>query len=127
MGFGHRVYKAEDPRARHLRDRARELGEKKGQPQWIQILTHLEQNAMLPYQKKGIFVNVDFYAGAIYCLLEIPEDLFVPIFALGRIPGWTLQCMEQYADNVLIRPLTSYVGPRGLKYTPIEGRGEGNA
>jgi len=122
MGFGHRVYRAEDPRARHLRDRSRELGRKKGQPQWIQILTHLEQNAMRPYQAKGIFVNVDFYAGSIYYLLEIPDDLFVPIFVLGRVPGWTLQCMEQYANNILIRPLTEYVGSMDLEYVPLDER-----
>jgi len=123
MGFGHRVYRAEDPRARHLRDRSRILSEKKGQPQWFQILTHLEQKVMRPYQEKGIFVNVDFYAGSIYYLLGIPDDLFIPIFALGRIPGWTLQCMEQYSDNILIRPLTEYTGPMDLEYVPIEERG----
>ncbi|MCZ6534907.1 MAG: citrate (Si)-synthase [Chloroflexi bacterium] len=123
MGFGHRVYKAEDPRARHLRDRSEELSRKKGQPQWFRILAHLEQNVMRPYQEKGIYVNVDFYAGSIYYLMGIPDDLFVPIFVLGRIPGWTLQCMEQYADNVLIRPLMEYTGPMDLEYVPLEERG----
>jgi citrate synthase len=121
MGFGHRVYKAEDPRARHLRERSRWLGERKGQPQWFQILEALHA-AMRPYQQKGIFVNVDFYAGSIYYLLGIPEDLFVPIFALGRIPGWTLQVIEQYRNNILLRPLLKYVGPRDLEYVPIERR-----
>jgi 2-methylcitrate synthase len=121
MGFGHRVYKAEDPRARHLRERSRRLGEKKGQPQWFQILEAL-YDAMRPYQAKGIFVNVDFYAGSIYYLLGIPEDLFVPIFALGRVPGWTLQVVEQYRNNILLRPLLQYVGPRNLDYVPIERR-----
>ena len=123
MGFGHRVYKAEDPRAGHMRDRSEVLSRKKGQPQWFQILAHLEQKVMRPYQDKGIFVNVDFYAGSIYYLLDIPDDLFVPIFAMGRIPGWTLQCMEQYADNILIRPLTEYIGPMDLEYVPLEERG----
>ena len=123
MGFGHRVYKAEDPRAVHMRDRSEVLSRKKGQPQWFQILAHLEQKVMRPYQDKGIFVNVDFYAGSIYYLLDIPDDLFVPIFAMGRIPGWTLQCMEQYADNILIRPLTEYIGPMDLEYVPLEERG----
>lgn len=123
MGFGHRVYKAEDPRARHMRLRSKDLSEQKGQPQWFQILAHLEQNVMAPYRAKGIFVNVDFWAGSIYYLLDIPDDLFVPIFAIGRIPGWTLQCMEQYDDNILIRPLTEYVGPMDLEYVPIEERG----
>ena len=122
MGFGHRVYKAEDPRARHLRDRSRDLGEKMGQPNWFQILRYLEEKVMVSYRSKGIFVNVDFFAGSIYHLLEIPEDLFISIFALGRIPGWTLQCVEQYRDNILIRPLLDYQGPMDLEYVPIEQR-----
>ena len=123
MGFGHRVYRAEDPRARHLRERSRKLGEKLGQPGWFQILTHLEQETMLPYRDRGICVNVDFFAGSIYYLLNIPEDLFISIFALGRIPGWTLQCVEQYNDNILIRPLLEYSGEMDLEYVPVEQRG----
>ncbi len=123
MGFGHRVYRAEDPRARHLRERSRDLGEKMGQPHWHQILRYLEEQIMVPYRAKGIFVNVDFFAGSIYNLLGIPEDLFISIFALGRIPGWTLQCVEQYRDNILIRPLLDYQGPMDLEYVPIEQRG----
>jgi citrate synthase len=122
MGFGHRVYRAEDPRARHLRERSRKLGEKLGHPEWFQILTHLEQETMVPYRAKGICVNVDFFAGSIYYLLGIPDDLFISIFALGRIPGWTLQCVEQYEDNILIRPLLEYVGEMDLEYVPIEQR-----
>ena len=122
MGFGHRVYKAEDPRARHLRDRSRALGEKKGQPHWFQILTYVEDEVMVAYRDRGIFVNVDFFAGSIYYLLEIPDDLFISIFALGRIPGWTLQCVEQYEDNMLIRPLLEYSGDMDLDYVPIEQR-----
>ena len=122
MGFGHRVYRAEDPRARHLRERAQALGEKKGEPRWFQILSHLEQKTMLPYRDRGICVNVDFFAGAIYYLLDIPDDLFISIFALGRIPGWTLQCVEQYKDNILIRPLLEYTGEMDLEYVPIEAR-----
>ena len=123
MGFGHRVYRAEDPRARHLRERSRDLGEKMGQPHWFQILRYLEEQIMVPYRAKGIFVNVDFFAGSIYNLLGIPEDLFISIFALGRIPGWTLQCVEQYRDNILIRPLLDYQGPMDLEYVRIEQRG----
>jgi citrate synthase len=123
MGFGHRVYKAEDPRARHLRERSKVLGEKMGQPHWFQILTYLEEDVMKPYRSRGIYVNVDFFAGSIYYLLGIPDDLFIPIFALGRVPGWALQCVEQYEDNILIRPLLEYTGPMDLEYTPIEQRG----
>ena len=122
MGFGHRVYKAEDPRARHLRERSRALGEKMGHPEWFQILTYLEDEVMVPYRSRGIFVNVDFFAGSIYYLLGIPDDLFISIFALGRIPGWTLQCMEQYGDNILIRPLLEYSGEMDLEYVPIDQR-----
>ena len=122
MGFGHRVYKAEDPRARHIRELSRGLGEKLGEPKWFQILQALVE-AMKPYQARGIFVNVDFFAGSVYHLMRIPEDLFVPIFALGRIPGWTLQVMEQYENNILIRPLLYYEGPKDLEYIPIEQRG----
>ena len=122
MGFGHRVYRAEDPRARHLRERSRKLGEKLGQPGWFQILTHLEQETMLPYRDRGICVNVDFFAGSIYYLLNIPDDLFISIFALGRIPGWTVQCVEQYNDNILIRPLLEYSGDMDLEYVGIDQR-----
>ncbi|PKB64114.1 MAG: citrate (Si)-synthase [SAR202 cluster bacterium Io17-Chloro-G2] len=123
MGFGHRVYKAEDPRARHLRERSRALGEKMGHPEWFQILTYLEDKVMVPYRSRGIFVNVDFFAGSIYYLLGIPDDLFISIFALGRIPGWALQCVEQYNDNMLIRPLLEYSGEMDLEFLPIEQRG----
>jgi citrate synthase len=122
MGFGHRVYKAEDPRARHLRERSKALGEKMGQPKWFEILTYLEENVMSKYRDRGIFVNVDFFAGSIYYLLGIPDDLFISIFTLGRIPGWTLQCLEQFDDNILIRPLLEYTGGMDLEYTPIESR-----
>ena len=123
MGFGHRVYKAEDPRARHLRERSRALGDKVGQPHWFQILNYVEEEVMVRYRSRGIFVNVDFFAGSIYYLLDIPDDLFISIFALGRIPGWTLQCAEQYADNILIRPLLEYAGEMDLEYVPVEQRG----
>ncbi|PKB65967.1 MAG: citrate (Si)-synthase [SAR202 cluster bacterium Io17-Chloro-G4] len=122
MGFGHRVYKAEDPRARHLRDRSRELSQKVGQPHWFQILTYVEEEVMVAYRNRGIFVNVDFFAGSIYYLLGIPDDLFISIFALGRIPGWTLQCAEQFEDNILLRPLMEYIGEMDLEYTPIAQR-----
>ena len=121
MGFGHRVYKAEDPRARHMRKPSRSLGEAKGQPQWFQILSKL-QEVMQPYQKRGIFVNVDFYAGSVYYLMGIPDDLFISIFALGRIPGWTLNVVEQFSNNILIRPRLEYTGPMDVEYVPIDQR-----
>ena len=122
MGFGHRVYRAEDPRARHLRERSRDLSEKVGQPKWFQILTYVEEVAMVPYRERGIYVNVDFFAGSIYYLLGIPEDLFISIFAMGRIPGWTVQVMEQFSDNILLRPRLLYQGPMDVEYVPIDQR-----
>jgi citrate synthase len=121
MGFGHRVYKTEDPRARELRDVARELGHKKGNDRWFQILQEIER-AMEPYRSRGIYPNVDFYAGAVYSLLGIPEEQFIPMFAVGRMPGWVAHVLEQFEDNVLIRPLLEYTGPRHLRYVPIDAR-----
>jgi citrate synthase len=121
MGFGHRVYRAEDPRARHMREKSKALGQELGHQEWYEILQQVESD-MSPYQSRGIFVNVDFYAGSVYALLEIPNDLFVPIFAIGRIPGWCVEVLEQYDNNMLIRPLLQYTGPMSMEYKPIEQR-----
>jgi citrate synthase len=121
MGFGHRVYRAEDPRARHMREKSRSLGEELGHHEWYEILQQVEKD-MSPYQSRGIFVNVDFYAGSVYALLEIPNDLFVPIFAIGRIPGWCVEVLEQYDNNMLIRPLLKYTGPMDQQYVPLDQR-----
>jgi citrate synthase len=121
MGFGHRVYRAEDPRARHMRAGVEKLSREMGQPQWYQILEALVE-AMKPYARHGINVNVDFYAGVVYFLNGIAEDLFVPVFAAGRVPGWTVQVLEQLENNILIRPLTLYNGPEPRAYTPIDSR-----
>jgi len=120
-GFGHRVYKAEDPRARHMRDGVEKLGREMGQPQWYEILQAVVE-AMKPYARHGINVNVDFYSGVAYFLHGIPTDLFVPIFAVGRVPGWTVQVLEQFDNNILIRPLMEYTGPGVLEYVPIDKR-----
>jgi len=122
MGMGHRVYKVEDPRARHMRQRARELGERLGQPKWYRILERIAE-VTAPLRAKGISLNVDFYAGAVYYLLDISEDLFVCLFAMGRMPGWIAHVLEQWRDNVLIRPLLRYTGPLDLQYIPIDQRG----
>ena len=121
-GFGHRVYRAEDPRARHMREGVKRLSEEMGQPKWYQILEALVKE-MAPYARHGVNVNVDFYSGVIYHLNGIPNDLFVPIFAVGRVPGWTVQILEQQANNILIRPLTLYNGPAPRAYVPIDQRG----
>lgn len=116
MGFGHRVYRTEDPRARHMREGVRHLSEEMGQPKWYAILEAVVA-AMKPYARLGVNVNVDFYAGVVYYLHGIPADLFVPIFAVGRTPGWCVSVVEQTANNILIRPLTLYTGPDPREYT----------
>ena len=122
MGFGHRVYKSVDPRSIHLHDDAKALGERKGQPKWFSILQEVME-VMKPYAKRGICQNVDFFSGTIYYLMGIPSDLFISIFAMGRIPGWTVQIMEQFENNILLRPRLVYVGDMDNKYVPIEERG----
>ncbi len=120
-GFGHRVYRAEDPRARHMREGVERLSKEMGQPHWYEILQAVVE-AMKPYARHGVNVNVDFYAGVVYYLHQVPEDLFVPIFAIGRVPGWTVQVLEQLENNILLRPLTLYNGPEPRDYVPIEKR-----
>jgi citrate synthase len=120
-GFGHRVYRAEDPRARHMRAGVEKLSREMGEPRWYEILQAVVK-AMAPYARHGVNVNVDFYSGVVYHLLGIPRDLFVPIFAIGRVPGWTVQALEQLENNILIRPLTLYTGPEPRAYVPIENR-----
>ncbi len=121
MGFGHRVYRSEDPRAKHLEDGVQMLSKEKGDPSWYEILVAVK-DAMEPYRRRGINANVDFYAGVIYHLLGIPTDLFVPIFAVGRIPGWTIQVLEQYKNNILLRPLLHYNGEESRPYINIDSR-----
>jgi citrate synthase len=120
-GFGHRVYRAEDPRARHMRAGVEKLSREMGEPKWFNILEAVVK-AMAPYARHGIHVNVDFYSGVVYHLLGVPRDLFVPIFAIGRIPGWTTQVLEQLENNILIRPLTLYAGPELRPYVPLSQR-----
>ena len=120
-GFGHRVYRAEDPRARHMREGVRKLGEEMGAPIWYEILQGVVE-AMKPYSRHGLNVNVDFYSGVIYQLHNIPMDLYVPIFAIGRMPGLVIQCIEQQRGNILIRPLTLYNGPELRDYVDMSDR-----
>ena len=120
-GFGHRVYRTEDPRARHMRDGVERLSKEMGQPRWFEILQAVV-TAMAPYARHGVNVNVDFYSGVVYHLLGIKRDLFVPIFAIGQVPGWVVQVLEQLENNILIRPLTLYNGPDARAYVPIGQR-----
>jgi len=108
-GFGHRVYHTEDPRATHLRRMSKELGEKAGNTRWFEMSRRIEQ---LVSGEKKLYANVDFYSASTYYTLGIDIDLFTPIFAVSRISGWTAHCLEQYANNRLIRPRTDYIGPQ---------------
>jgi citrate synthase len=119
MGFGHRVYRTEDPRATHLRRMSRELGEKRGEPQWYEMSRQVEQTVKA---EKGLYANVDFYSASTYHNLGIPTDLFTPVFAISRMSGWTAHVLEQYGNNRLIRPRADYVGPRHVPYTPLDER-----
>ena len=120
-GFGHRVYRAEDPRARHMRAGVERLSKEMGQPKWFEILQAVVA-AMAPYARHGVNVNVDFYSGVVYHLLGIKRDLFVPIFAIGRLPGWVVQVLEQLENNILLRPLTLYNGPDARTYVSLDRR-----
>ena len=120
MGIGHRVYKALDPRAPHLRTMAVKLSEELGEPKWIRMS---ERIAARMKEKKGLNANVDFYSATVYYSLGIPTDMFTPIFAIARTSGWTAHVLEQLADNRLYRPLSEYVGPPvGKKFVPIDER-----
>src|SRR4030095_16169211 len=119
MGFGHRVYKNGDPRAKHLKVLSRKLCELTGQPHWYEMSEKLER---LVFEKKGILPNVDFYSATSYWCLGIPPDLYTPIFACSRVAGWIAPLFEQYADNDLIRPRALYTGPREAHWTPLERR-----
>ncbi|HEX9697360.1 MAG TPA: citrate synthase [Actinomycetota bacterium] len=121
MGFGHRVYKTEDPRATHLRGLSKEIGEAFGDTRWYEISLEVEKTVM---DEKGLYPNVDFFAASVYYCLGLPIDLFTPIFAASRMAGWTAHAREQYADNRLIRPESEYIGPRNQHYVPIDQRGE---
>jgi 2-methylcitrate synthase len=119
MGFGHRVYRTEDPRATVLRRMSEELGRNAGQPQWFEMSKRIED---LMIREKKINANVDFYSASAYYVLGIPVDLYPLVFAVSRISGWTAHVLEQYASNKLIRPLAEYTGPLDLKYVSIEQR-----
>ena len=119
-GFGHRVYKTEDPRATHLRQMSRELGKRGGNTAWFDMSQRIE--ALVKGEKK-LNPNVDFYSASTYYALGIPIDLYTPIFAVSRISGWTAHVLEQYANNRLIRPRADYTGPSyPQRFTPLEQR-----
>jgi citrate synthase len=119
MGFGHRVYRTEDPRATHLREMSRRLGESTGQSEWYEISRRVEETML---DRKGINCNVDFYCASVYYVLGLPLDLYTPLFAMGRVGGWSAHVLEQLSDNRLIRPRAEYVGQTDGSWTPVDGR-----
>ena len=119
MGFGHRVYRTEDPRATHLRRLSKEAGERAGNTAWYEMSQVIERTVM---DKKGLNPNVDFYSASMYYSLDLPLHLFTPIFACSRISGWTAHVLEQYRNNRLIRPRAEYTGATDLRYVPIDQR-----
>ncbi|HLX84819.1 MAG TPA: citrate synthase [Terriglobales bacterium] len=119
-GFGHRVYHTEDPRATHLRQMSRDLGQSSGDPRWFDYSEKIENFVKAD---KNLNANVDFYSASTYQTLGIDVDLFTPIFAVSRVGGWTAHVIEQLDDNRLIRPRADYLGPvYPQKYVPVEKR-----
>jgi citrate synthase len=118
MGFGHRVYKTEDPRATHLRRMSAELAAA-GDDTYYRMSRRMEEVVLA---EKGLYPNVDFFAATVYHYLGIPTELFTPVFSASRMAGWTAHVIEQHADNRLIRPDSEYIGDRGLNWVPLDAR-----
>lgn len=119
MGFGHRVYKEGDPRAKWLKRLSRQLADETGNPKWYEMSNQMEERMT---EEKGLLPNVDFYSASVYTYMDIPRDLFTPIFAMSRVSGWIAHILEQYANNRLIRPRAEYTGPQKRSYTPMGQR-----
>lgn len=118
-GFGHAVYRTEDPRAKVLRAHAEQLSRQSGETRWFEIAREVER---VMRANSKVFPNVDLYSGIVYDLMKIPVELYTPLFACSRVVGWTAHILEQWSDNRLIRPRANYTGPMGLSYVPIEER-----
>jgi len=119
MGFGHRVYRTDDPRATVLRGLSEQLGKERGDTTWFDISRNVERKVRAD---KKLYANVDFYSASTYHVMGIPTDLFTPVFAISRMAGWTAHILEQYGNNRLIRPRAEYTGPRNVPYVPINER-----
>lgn len=119
MGFGHRVYKNGDPRAKWLREMSKALTKQVGREELFQMSVKIEE---MVTKEKGLMPNVDFYSASVYISLGLEPDLFTPIFAISRMSGWTAHIMEQYENNRLIRPRAEYTGPVNQHYVPIDQR-----
>jgi len=118
-GFGHRVYKTEDPRATHLRRMSKELCAQAGQPQWYEWSAKMEE---IVKAEKGLNANVDFYSASVYYVLGFPPDMYTCLFAVARMSGWTAHVIEQLSNNRIIRPESEWIGPNNVPYVPIEER-----
>lgn len=119
MGFGHRVYKEGDPRAKFLKNMSLELGKLKGETRWYEMSVKIEK---MMVEEKKLLPNVDFFSASTYYSLGIPIELFTPVFTVSRMSGWIAHILEQLADNRLIRPRAEYVGPVDQHYIPIDQR-----
>jgi citrate synthase len=119
MGFGHRVYKSQDPRAAYLRQMSAELGPASGDDTYYRMSRRMEEVVLA---EKGLYPNVDFYAATVYHYLRIPTDLFTPVFSVSRMAGWTAHVIEQHADNALIRPDSEYIGESERSWMPLDAR-----
>jgi citrate synthase len=122
MGFGHRIYKAYDPRATHLQVLAKKLAEETGNTALYDKSKAIENAMNTAVAAKGIYPNVDFYSATTYHCIGLPLDLFTPMFVIARIGGWAGHVIEQMSDNRLYRPDVDYKGPHAVKYTPIAQR-----
>jgi citrate synthase len=120
MGFGHRVYRQGDPRAKHLKAMSKKLTELTGEPHWYDMSVKIES---IVTGEKKLPPNVDFYSASVYHSLGVDHDLMTPIFAVSRVSGWLAHILEQFENNRLIRPRAEYTGPGMQKYVPIEQRG----
>jgi citrate synthase len=120
MGIGHRVYKNGDPRAAILKKMSDALTRRKGEHHWYEISTLIDETM---FKEKGLMPNVDFYSATVYYSMDIPIDLYTPIFAISRVSGWIAHAMEQYANNRIYRPRGSWVGKTGRVWAPVDQRG----
>jgi citrate synthase len=119
MGFGHRVYLAEDPRSRHLRKVGKALCQRIDR---MDLYRKCRAIQAVVHKERKIYPNVDFYAAIVLNALGVPKEFFTPFFASSRIAGWTAHILEQYSESVLIRPTSNYIGAYGTKFVPIEKR-----
>jgi citrate synthase len=119
MGFGHRIYVANDPRSRHLRTVSKSLCQRIDRMDLYHKSRTIQR---VVHKEKKIYPNVDFYAATVLNALGVPKELFTLFFASSRITGWTAHIMEQYSDSVLLRPTSRYIGSYGTKFVPLKNR-----